>query len=258
ARIAYAYQHRFEKDILIDLVGYRRYGHNEMDEPQYSHPLMYRQVREHSSVRHLWAERLIERGQITTATAESMYEAHTSELARIFETLPAPEEMKPERAPEPPKGAAAAVVTSVPVETLTAINEGLKNIPDNFAFTSPRFKGTIAKRREAFESPDEARIDWAAAEEMAIATILAEGTPIRLSGQDSERGTFSHRHAVLHDLKTGEEYIPLHHFPQAKATFEVYKRPLSEAAVLGFEYGYSVQEPSRLVLWEAQYGDFAN
>ena len=258
ARIAYAYQRRFGKDILIDLVGYRRYGHNEMDEPLYSHPLMYKQVREHRSVRHLWAERLIERGQITATTAESMYEAHTAELTRIFETLPAPEEMKPERPPEPPKGAAATAVTAVPIETLTAINEGLKNIPDNFNVTSPRFKGTIAKRREAFETPDQAKVDWAAAEEMAFATILAEGTPIRLTGQDSERGTFSHRHAVLNDLRTGAEWIPLHHFPQAKATFEVYNSPLSEAAVLGFEYGYSVQEPSRLVLWEAQYGDFAN
>lgn len=258
ARIAFAYQRRFSKDVLIDLVGYRRYGHNEMDEPNYTQPLMYRLVREHRSVRHLWADKLIERGHITQTTAESMYEAHSGELAHIFETLPAPDAMKPERAPEPPQGAASTAVTAVPLEILSALNDGLKNIPETFTFASPRFKGTIVKRREAFDAPDDARVDWATAEELAFASILAEGTPIRLSGQDSERGTFSHRHAVLRDLKTGERWTPLHHLPQSKATFEVYNSPLSEAAVLGFEYGYSVQEPSRLVLWEAQYGDFAN
>jgi 2-oxoglutarate dehydrogenase E1 component len=258
ARIAFAFQHRFEKDILIDLVGYRRYGHNEMDEPLYTQPLMYHKVRELRSVRNLWADRLIERNHITQATADSMYEAHSAELAGIFETMPPPEVMKPERAPEPPKGAAAAVVTAVPYETLSAINDGLKNIPDSFNLTSPRFRNTLQRRREAFDELDEPRVDWATAEEMAFASILAEGTAIRLTGQDVERGTFSHRHAILNDVKTGEEWVPLHRFPQAKATFEVYSSPLSEAAVLGFEYGYSVQEPSRLVLWEAQYGDFAN
>ncbi|GIK28737.1 MAG: 2-oxoglutarate dehydrogenase E1 component [Chloroflexota bacterium] len=258
ARIAYAYHQRFGKDILIDLVGYRRHGHNEMDEPNYTHPLMYRIVREKKSVRQVWADRLIEKGHITATTASSMYDEYIAHLTEINETLPPPEELMPERAPEPPRGAAAAVITAVPMLALKAINEGLANIPETFNFTSARFKGTIAKRRDAFNAVDEPHVDWATAEELAFATILADGTPVRLTGQDSERATFSQRHAVLRDVKTGEKWVPLHHFPQARATFEVYNSPLSEAAVLGFEYGYSVQEPSRLVLWEAQYGDFAN
>lgn len=258
ARIAFAYQRRFRKDILIDLIGYRRYGHNEMDEPNYTQPLMYRKVREHRSVRHLFAAQLIERGHITQTTADSMYEAHTSELGSIYEALPPQEEKAIERPSETKQGAATNMTTAVPLETLTAINTGLQNIPDAFKVTSPRFKNTIAKRREAFDAVNEPRIDWATAEELAFASILADGTPIRLSGQDSERGTFSHRHAVLRDVDSGEKWVPLHNFPQSQATFEVFNSPLSEAAVLGFEYGYSVQQPERLVLWEAQYGDFAN
>ncbi len=258
ARIAFGYQQQFEKDIVIDLIGYRRYGHNEMDEPMYTQPVMYKGVRAHPTVRHLWADMLIGRGNLLKEQAGGMYDKHTVTLQTIYDTLPAPEAMKPERPPEPPRGAAASVITAVDFEALADLNQNLGQIPDSFNFTSVRFKNTLADRRKAFDTPDEARIDWAAAEELAFASILSEGTPIRLTGQDCERGTFSHRHAVLRDAQSGEKFVPLHALPQAKATFEVYNSPLSEEAVLGFEYGYSVQEPGRLVIWEAQYGDFAN
>lgn len=258
ARIAFGYQQAFEKDIVIDLVGYRRHGHNEMDEPMYTQPIMYKGVRALPSVRHLWANVLGGRNLMNNERAASFYDKHMSNLQSIYDDLPAPETMLPERAPEPPRGAAASVVTAVDFEVLADLNQNLGNIPDDFNFTSARFKNTIIDRRKAFDTPDEPRIDWATAEELAFAAILSEGTPIRLTGQDCERGTFSHRHAVLRDVKTGEKFVPLHNLPQAKATFEVYNSPLSEEAVLGFEYGYSVQEPSRLVMWEAQYGDFAN
>jgi 2-oxoglutarate dehydrogenase E1 component len=258
ARIAFAYQNQFEKDVVIDLIGYRRHGHNEMDEPMYTQPVMYKGVRAHESVRHLWAEQLITRGALTKAQAEGLYDKHTVALQTIYDTLPDPSVLAPERPPEPPKGAANNAVTAVDLEVLADLNDGLKRIPDDFNFTSVRFRNTLADRRKAFDAPDQPLIDWATAEELAFASILAEGTPIRLTGQDCERGTFSHRHAVLRDVKTGQKFVPLHNFPQAKATFEVYNSPLSEEAVLGFEYGYSVQEPGRLVIWEAQYGDFAN
>jgi 2-oxoglutarate dehydrogenase E1 component len=258
ARIAFAYQRVFEKDILIDLVGYRRYGHNEMDEPLYTQPMLYQAIRQHESVRKLWASELQKHGHVTPEAASEIYDRHIASLQQILETLPEPEALLPERAPEPPEGAASSVVTAVNIDTLTAINSSLAQIPDSFNFASARFKNTIMKRREAFDSVDEPRVDWATAEELAFASILSEGTPIRLTGQDTERGTFSHRHAVLRDVVNGEKYTPLHHLDGATATFEVYNSPLSEAAVLGFEFGYSVQEPSRLVLWEAQYGDFAN
>ncbi|MCU0465454.1 MAG: 2-oxoglutarate dehydrogenase E1 component [Anaerolineae bacterium] len=257
ARIAFGYQNEFEKDIVIDLVGYRRHGHNEMDEPMYTQPVMYKGVRAHPSVRHLWADQLVQRGGLSAEQAQALYDKHTTTLQSIYDTLPPSNEFI-EKQPEPPRGAASSVITAVDFEALADLNQSLGGIPDEFNFTSVRFKNTLADRRRAFDEPDEARVDWATAEELAFASILAEGTPIRLTGQDCERGTFSHRHAVLRDVKNGEKFVPLHNIPQVKATFEVYNSPLSEEAVLGFEYGYSVQEPGRLVIWEAQYGDFAN
>jgi len=257
ARIAFGYQQQFEKDTVIDLIGYRRHGHNEMDEPMYTQPVMYKGVRAHPTVRHLWADMLIGRGSIIQAQADAMYDKHTVNLQAIYDTVPA-SEVFTQHPPEPPRGAAASVITAVDFETLADLNQNLGQIPDSFNFTSVRFKNTLADRRKAFDAPEEPLVDWATAEELAFASTLAEGTPIRLTGQDCERGTFSHRHAVLRDAKTGDKFVPLHSIPQAKATFEVYNSPLSEEAVLGFEYGYSVQEPSRLVIWEAQYGDFAN
>jgi 2-oxoglutarate dehydrogenase E1 component len=263
ARMAFAYQEKFEKDFLIDLIGYRRYGHNELDEPGFTQPLLYRLVRSHPTTRELWANTLIERGIINANEAQAMVQRHTQHLQDVLDSLSDIEDQAVELVesqPEPPQpGLARRVDTKVPTVRITAINESLKQYPDNFNFYSSRFENTIRGRREAVEnSADQPTIDWATAEELAFATILEDKIAIRLTGQDSERGTFSHRHAVLHEGNTGKRYVPLQTLPQANAAFEIHNSPLSEVASLGFEYGYNVQEPERLVIWEAQYGDFIN
>jgi 2-oxoglutarate dehydrogenase E1 component len=263
ARIAYAYQEKFEKDFLIDLIGYRRYGHNELDEPAFTQPVMYQKIRKHPSVRQGWADTLITRRVIDQDESATMAEAYAKRLQETHDSLPdvveehAEELIEPQPEPPPP-GASRRVKTAVPAKRLTTINSALKQIPAGFHFYSDRLESAIRGRREALEISDEPSIDWATAEELAFATILEDGIAIRLTGQDSERGTFSQRHAVLHDAETGETFVPLQALPQAKATFEIHDSPLSEAAALGFEYGYNVQEPGRLVIWEAQYGDFIN
>lgn len=254
ARLAFAYQGIFEKDFLIDLVGYRRYGHNELDEPGFTQPLMYQVVRSHPTVRQLWAKHLTERGLITTQDADAIMTRFYDELQREYET---PDDEPPHKPTPPPAGIAARIETAIPAERLLALNDAL-NVPEDFNFFSKRLENTIRSRRDALTDPNAKTIDRATAEELAFASILEDGIPIRLTGQDCERGTFSHRHAVLNDAQTGEAYAPLQALPQARAAFEIHNSPLSEAAVLGFEYGYNVQEPDRLVLWEAQYGDFNN
>ncbi len=262
-RIAYAYQRRFMKDILIDLIGYRRYGHNELDEPAFTQPMLYEIVRQHPTVRQLWAERLIDQGIETEDSVQILWDAFTEDLSAINTALP---QVVEERADEllnpqpeqPAEGEARRAQTAVAEEKLKAINDSLRRLPEGFSFYSNRLERAIKARRDVFDQPDEALVDWAGAEELAFASILADGTAVRLTGQDSERGTFNHRHAVLHDAATGAIHVPLQRLEQAQATFEVYNSPLSEMAVVGFEYGYSIQAPQRLVLWEAQYGDFAN
>jgi 2-oxoglutarate dehydrogenase E1 component len=259
ARIAYAYQETFEKDILIDLIGYRRYGHNELDEPSFTQPLLYEIIRAHPTVRQQWAQRLIDKGLVTEDEVENMISNHRSDLEASLEALEnAPEDLAEPEPQQPPAGAARTLETAVSAEHLRAINAGLAGTLDDMVFYSRRLESTIRKRREALDELDEPTIDWATAEELAFATILEDGIAIRMSGQDTERGTFSHRHAVLHHAETGEILVPLQSFPQAHAAFEIHNSPLSEAAVVGFEYGYNVQEPGRLVVWEAQYGDFVN
>ncbi len=261
ARIAFAYQDKFEKDFLIDLIGYRRYGHNELDEPGFTQPLLYQKVRSHPTVRRLWADALVAREVIRQEEAETMVQTHTERLQAIHDSLADIEQqaaalVDPPLAPPAP-GLARQADTKVTAQRILALNESLKQYPEGFAFYSIRLQSTIAGRRTAVEkAADEASIDWATAEELAFATILEEGIAIRLTGQDSERGTFSQRHAVLHDSR--RRHIPLQALAQAKAAFEIYNSPLSEVAALGFEYGYNVQAPDRLVIWEAQYGDFIN
>ncbi|MDX1995209.1 MAG: 2-oxoglutarate dehydrogenase E1 component [bacterium] len=258
ARLAFAYQEKFEKDFLIDLIGYRRYGHNELDEPNFTQPLLYQKVRSHPTVRKLWADALTARGMIDAPEADALVTRCNERLQHILEALPSVDQLVEPLPAPPPPGAAKTVKTAVSEERLLTINEALAALPSDFNFYSKRLEGTIRTRREALNKPDEATIDWATAEELAFATILEEGISIRLTGQDSERGTFSHRHAVLHDANTGENYVPLQALPMAKAAFDIRNSPLSESAALGFEYGYNVQAPERLVLWEAQYGDFNN
>jgi len=257
ARIAVAYRIAFKRDILIDLVGYRRYGHNEGDEPAFTQPALYRRIAAHPTVRQRWAQALEARGVIKPGDADRMLETRMNELQAVFDTLNPERDLVEPHAELAPQGAAARAKTAVPLDRLAVLNESLLSLPK--AFTPHRkLEKSRERRRQLFADPDARAIDWSAAEELAFASILEEGTPIRLTGEDVERGTFSQRHAVLHDAETGETHVPLQALPQAKASFEIHNSPLSENAAVGFEFGYSVQAPATLVVWEAQYGDFIN
>ncbi|HEY2431588.1 MAG TPA: 2-oxoglutarate dehydrogenase E1 component [Vicinamibacterales bacterium] len=257
ARLAFAYRSRFQRDFLIDLIGYRRWGHNEGDEPAFTQPLMYQTVASHPTVREIWARTLVARGEIEEGLPDQLSRRYFDELQHALDTLE-PEKDFIEPTPDaPPPGAAARAQTAVPLEQLADLNASLLLMPDGFA-VHKKLERLREKRGHVFDAPDERTVDWSVAEELALASILADGTSIRLTGEDVERGTFSHRHAVLHDIRSGAIHLPLQGLPQAKAGFEIHNSPLSENAALGFEYGYSVQAPSRLVIWEAQYGDFVN
>jgi 2-oxoglutarate dehydrogenase E1 component len=257
ARLAWEYRARFHRDFLIDLIGYRRHGHNEGDEPAFTQPLMYKKIATHPTVREQFARTLVAQGTQTPESVEVMVRSHYSVLEQAFASLKPEEDIEPPM-PEPaPPGAAARAETAVPLERLRQINEGLQSAPSGFTFHK-KLERARERRRSILSEPGERTIDWAAAEELALASILADGTPIRLTGEDVERGTFSHRHAVFHDAETGDTFVPLQTFPQATAAFEIHNSALSEAGVVGFEFGYNIQEPDRLVIWEAQYGDFVN
>jgi 2-oxoglutarate dehydrogenase E1 component len=251
-RIAIAYRAEFHKDFLIDLVGYRRHGHNEGDEPAFTQPIEYDRIKQHPTVRTLWAEKLVKDGVLTADAAAAMEREAMDRLTQIHAAAAngtAPVEVQEPVFPGVAKPAAEE--TAVPRETLVALNERLLAWPAGFT-VHPRLAKQLARRRDAATGGP---VDWGLAEALAFASLLDEGEGVRLTGQDAERGTFSHRHAVLHDVKTGARYTPLQHIGGA---FEIYNSPLSETAVLGFEYGYSAGAPDTLVLWEAQYGDFAN
>ncbi|MGI8916276.1 MAG: 2-oxoglutarate dehydrogenase E1 component [Chloroflexota bacterium] len=250
ARMAYAYRLEFRKDILIDLVGYRRLGHNEGDEPSFTQPKMYARINRHPTVRQRWADHLIAAGIVTADGARAMIAARRKELEAAASTTEPVDAGVDETEVEEPKG---DIVTAVPAPRLRELNSALFTLPEGF---STRVARILERRRDALQT--DGPIDWGHAELLAMASILADGTPIRLTGQDTERGTFGQRHAVVHDAVTGAPYTPLQRLPQAQASFSVYNSPLSESAVLGFEYGYSIQAPRVLVLWEAQYGDFIN
>jgi 2-oxoglutarate dehydrogenase E1 component len=257
ARLAIAYRMKFKRDFLIDLVGYRRFGHNEGDEPSFTQPLMYRTIAGHQTVRALWAAALETRGVIAPGRAAAMLKAAMDALQQRLEALD-PERHYVEPTPEIAEpGTAEAVVTAVPLEALRAMNASLLETPAGFHVHRKLERGRD-RRRQALADPQAATVDWAAAEELAYASILADGTPIRLTGEDVERGTFAHRHAVLYDAETGRRHTPLQSFAQARASFEIRNSPLSENAAIGFEYGYNIQVADRLVIWEAQYGDFIN
>jgi len=257
SRMAFAYLQKFQKDVLIDLVGYRRHGHNEADEPTFTQPEMYKKIESHPTVREIWASTLVKRDVIGKNEPEEIISKFTEKLHSVFESL-TPEDIPDESHPEPPpSGAAQKVKTAVPAKTLKELNDSLLKLPDGFTINS-KLKRVMGRRAKSLDDLDEKTIDWATAENLAFASILADGTAIRLTGQDTQRGTFSHRHAVLHDFNTWASYIPLQKIPQAKAAFEIHNSPLTENACIGFEYGYNIQEPNRLVIWEAQYGDFIN
>jgi 2-oxoglutarate dehydrogenase E1 component len=255
ARLAYAYRAQFREDFLIDLIGYRRYGHNEGDEPAFTQPVMYAAIARQPTVREQWAARLAERGGLAGAQAEALVRGQMDKLQAELESLQ-PEEAISEPVPEPPpRGAARQVDTAVPAERLRELHQALLALPKGFT-PHPKLQKALERRRAALDQADQPSIEWAHAEQLALASILSDGTSIRLTGEDTERGTFSQRHAAFHDASNGQTFIPLQALPQARAAFEVRNSPLSEAAAVGFEYGYNVQAPERLVLWEGQYGDF--
>jgi 2-oxoglutarate dehydrogenase E1 component len=257
ARLAWEYRARFRRDFLIDLVGYRRHGHNEGDEPAFTQPIMYRKVAEHPTVRDIFADTLIRQGTLTAEAADALVRKRMAKLEQTLASL-RPEQDFVAPIPEPvPAGMAARAQTGVPLARLQEINESLLAPPQGFTFHKKLERGR-ERRRGALVNADERSIDWASAEELALATILADGVPIRLTGEDVERGTFSHRHAVFHDATTGKQFVPLQEFAQARASFEIHNSALTENGTIGFEFGYNIQEPERLVIWEAQYGDFIN
>ncbi|MFO7538838.1 MAG: 2-oxoglutarate dehydrogenase E1 component [Chloroflexota bacterium] len=259
ARLAIAYRQKFHKDFLIDLIGYRRYGHNEGDEPRFTQPMMYQKVDSHPTVRQLFANQRIEAGKIGEELPEQLVQDYMGKLQKLYESLEVAEiadKLEPQL-DLPPEGAARKVETAVALESLHQLNEALLHVPDGFTI-NPKLTRGMKRRRHSFEQPDEKSVDWATAEDLALASILAEGIAIRFTGEDVERGTFSHRHALWHDTETGKIHVPLQRIPQAQAAFEIRNSPLSENAAIGFEYGYNIQAPERLVIWEAQYGDFIN
>lgn len=256
ARMAFAYREKFGKDFLIDLVGYRRWGHNEGEEPTYTQPRMYEGIRAHPTARALWAKELERQEIVTRDEAQAMVDAVLQKLAEartqpsgkgLGKGLPTPENLAED---------AKLVKTNVPAEQLITLNDALLVRPEGFTPNAKLDRLSLQPRRAAMAI--EGGIRWSHAEALAFASILADGTPIRLSGQDAQAGTFSQRHLVLHDPTTGETYTPLQSLPEARASFAVYNSPLSENSVLGFEYGYSIHATNCLVLWEAQFGDFAN
>ncbi len=252
-RIAVAYRTKFGRDFLVDLVGYRRHGHNEGDEPAYTQPLLYEKIKVHPTPRQVWGERLISEGIVTQAEVDATDAAVAANLQTMLD------KSKADTSGDHTDFAAAAPAAS-PVRELTAarlteLNEGLLHWPASFT-PHPRLAKQLERRRDAMG--DAGGIDWGHAESLAFASILAENMSIRFSGQDVERGTFSHRHAVLHDVMNGSEYVPLQHVAGSRAAFEIYNSALSEMAVMGFEYGYSCAAPDTLTLWEGQFGDFAN
>ncbi len=255
ARFAMAYRREFGKDFLIDLVGYRRWGHNEGDEPAFTQPLMYQKISRHPTVRAKLASELKAAGVITAEDEQAIDQRVLDRLVKIRRGITEGTESFEEEI-EAPKTPREEVETALPRERLLALQEAIHAIPESFK-PNNKLKRTWDKRAQVLDT-EEGRIDWAHAEALAFAATLEDGTPIRLTGQDAQRGTFSQRHLVLHDSKTGEHYSPLEVMHQATASIAIYNSPLSENACLGFEYGYSVHAPEALVLWEAQFGDFAN
>ena len=262
-RLAFAFRREFGHDVVLDLIGYRRFGHNEADEPAYTQPEQAARIRRHRRVADIWADQLVAQRVVTTQDVERQKDEVWDELTRLHQQLKAKirhadevghvdqptGEYTLDRSPSPD------VKTAVSSERLLVLNDELLRIPDGFT-VHPKLVKQLERRRDAVGA--EGGIDWAHAESLAFASLLTEGIPIRLTGQDVERGTFSQRHMVLHDAKTGQTICPIQSLPGALAPLELHNSPLSEVACLGFEYGYSAEAPETLVLWEAQFGDFVN
>jgi 2-oxoglutarate dehydrogenase E1 component len=256
-RLAMEYREKFHGDVVIDVVGYRRHGHNEADEPAYTQPTMYERIRQHPTVRQLYAKALAATGARDAAAVDTDLDAAHERLVAVQSALKA--SLTRRASAEEPRRISQEVViepeTAVSAQTLELLNRHLLAVPSGFTI-NPKLKKQLDRRLDAL-GPD-GGIEWAHAEALAFASLLVEGSPIRLTGQDTERGTFSQRHLKLHDARTGERHAPICFLPDARAPLELHNSPLSEYACLGFEYGYAAAAPEALVAWEAQFGDFAN
>ncbi|MDR3516984.1 MAG: 2-oxoglutarate dehydrogenase E1 component [Azospirillaceae bacterium] len=265
SRIAIEFRQRFLKDVVVDIFCYRRHGHNEGDEPAFTQPLMYKAIKNHPTTRELYARQLQTEKVVTEAEGNQLVADFQARLEIEFQ---AATQYKPNRADwlegkwsgleaanESASGEDRRGNTSVAVDVLKEVGLALSRVPPEHD-VNPKIARQLKLRQQAIESGDD--IDWATAEALAFGTLCVEGTHVRLSGQDSGRGTFSHRHSVLIDQTNEKRYVPLNNIRPDQASFEVHDSPLSEMAVLGFEYGYTLADPHSLVLWEAQFGDFAN
>ncbi|HKQ48292.1 MAG TPA: 2-oxoglutarate dehydrogenase E1 component [Phycisphaerae bacterium] len=261
--VAMDFRQTFRKDVVIDMYGYRRHGHNELDEPSFTQPVMYRAVRERQGVREGYLGHLLQLGKLSAEEAEDVAVRFRESLSEALALARSEEYQPPDLEPRGiwagyrggPEAQVDDVDTSVDRKRLTDLLRRLNNVPDGFQ-RHPMLDRFVKKREDM--AAGKIPLDWSAAEVLALATLAMDGVPIRLTGQDSARGTFGHRHAILYDHETGEAYVPLRNLAEKQAPVEVYNSPLSEAAVLGFDYGYSLDYPEALVLWEAQFGDFAN
>ncbi|MEW1998487.1 multifunctional oxoglutarate decarboxylase/oxoglutarate dehydrogenase thiamine pyrophosphate-binding subunit/dihydrolipoyllysine-residue succinyltransferase subunit [Streptomyces coelicoflavus] len=255
ARLAFEFRQAFNKDVVIDLLCYRRRGHNETDNPAFTQPLMYDLIDKKRSVRKLYTESLIGRGDITLEEAEQALQDYQGQLEKVFtevrEAVSQPASAEPS---EPQAEFPVAVNTAIAAETVKRIAESQVNIPDHVT-VHPRLLPQLQRRAAMVE---DGTIDWGMGETLAVGSLLLDGVPVRLTGQDSQRGTFGQRHAVVIDRETGDEFTPLLYLSEDQARYNVYNSLLSEYAVMGFEYGYSLARPDALVMWEAQFGDFVN
>ncbi len=256
ARLAFEFRQRFNKDVVIDMIGYRRHGHNEGDDPSYTQPLMYRKISERPPVRTLYTQNLIDRGDISVEEAEHALDYFQDLLQTALDATrnSAPPAGLLAAPPPPPVGVLPHVETGVSKELLDQVYAAMSTVPEGFT-VHPKLARQLANRDKMWAEGD---IDWALGEAFAIGTLLAEGNSVRLAGQDSRRGTFAHRHATLHDYETGEEFTPLSTAGPEGTDLWIYDSTLSEYAALGFEYGYAHANRDALVMWEAQFGDFVN
>jgi 2-oxoglutarate dehydrogenase E1 component len=257
-RVGLAYRERFAKDFVIDLVGYRRHGHNETDEPAFTQPELYTKIRAHPTPRQVWGARLVSEGVMSADEVEQVDRELRATFQTAYDAVKASLKAEEQAHATPAKPAAppaAPVATAVDAARLAALNAATLAYPEGFT-PNARLAKILARRTETLG--DKGGIEWGQAEALAFASLVTEGTSVRLTGQDAERGTFGHRNAVLHDANTGATYTPLAHLEGATGAFHVYNSPLSETAVMGFDYGFSLAAPDTLSLWEAQYGDFVN
>jgi 2-oxoglutarate dehydrogenase E1 component len=264
AEIALEFRQKFKRDVVIDMVCYRKHGHNETDEPFFTQPVMYSKIAKHPPISVILTSELLETGQIDVPAAEAMQSAYQATLDEALATVKKKDLQVHRDKARLFRGSNAIlqdeysfqpIETGVPAARLRELAQRLTTVPEGFA-VNPKIRRLLDQRRSAVEKGE--GIDWGTAEALTFASLLDEGTHVRLSGQDSERGTFSHRHAVLYDMNNRDRYIPLRNLHDKQAMFCVYNSLLSEAAVLGFDYGYSLDFPDMLCIWEAQFGDFAN